>query len=96
MGKIIMLKELMVDVEEPVIVGSGLKKRDIFLRDSTGTARLAVWEIEVGKAEEDRSYRFWVPLLSQVTFITLVNSWLGSKVTVQMYLLFTPCFISLS
>ena len=32
------------------------------------------WEIEVGKAEEDRSYSFWVPLLSQVTFITLVNS----------------------
>ena len=71
MGKIIMLKELMdlvpyqvvsvevkvVGVEEPTVVGSGLKKQDILIGDSTGTARLAVWEKEVGKMEEDRSYR---------------------------------------
>ena len=56
MGKIIMMKELMdlvpcqvvsvevkmVGVEEPTIVGSGLKKQDILIGDSTGTARLAV------------------------------------------------------
>ena len=71
MGKIIMMKELMdlvpcqvvsvevkvVGVEEPTIVGSGLKKQDILIEDSTGTARLAVWEKEVGRMKKDGSYR---------------------------------------
>ena len=71
MGKIIMLKELtdlapyqvvsvevkVVGVEEPTIVGSGLKKPDIVIGDSTGTARLAVWEKEVGRIKKDGSYR---------------------------------------
>ena len=71
MGKIIMLKELtglapfqvvsvevkVVGVEEPTIVGSGLKKQDILIGDSTGTARLAVWEKEVGRMKKDGSYR---------------------------------------
>ena len=70
MGKIIMLKELtdlapfqvvsvevkVVGVEEPTIVGSGLKKQDILIGDSTGTARLAVWEKEVGRMKKDGSY----------------------------------------
>lgn len=46
-----------VGVEEPTIVGSGLKKQDILIWDSTGTARLAVWEKEVGRMEKDGSYR---------------------------------------
>ena len=46
-----------VGVEEPTIVASGLKKQDILIWDSTGTARLAVWEKEVGRMEKDGSYR---------------------------------------
>ena len=47
----------MVDVKEPTIVGSGLKKQDILIGDSTGTARLAMWEKEVGRMIKDGSYR---------------------------------------
>ena len=71
MGKIIMLKELndlvpyqvvsvevkVVRVEEPAIVGQGMKKQDLLIGDSTGNARLALWETEVGTMEEEGSYR---------------------------------------
>ena len=60
MGNIIMqlvsVEVEVVGVEEPTIVASGLKKQDILIWDSTGTARLPVWEKEVGRMEKDGSY----------------------------------------
>ena len=44
-------------MEEPAIVGQGMKKQDLLIGDSTGTARLALWETEVGTMEEEGSYR---------------------------------------
>lgn len=39
----------MVGVKEPMIVGSGLKKQDILIGNSTGTAWLVVWDKKVGR-----------------------------------------------
>ncbi len=44
-------------VEEATEFGIGLMKQDILVADSTGIARLAVWEKEIGKLDKDASYR---------------------------------------
>ena len=70
-GKVIMLKQLeqlvafqrvtvevkALHVEEVMEVSGGKKKQDVTVGDSSGTARLTVWESEVGKVAEGDSYR---------------------------------------
>ena len=46
-----------VNVDAVMEVSGGKKKQDVLVRDCTGTARVTVWESEIGKLEEDGSYR---------------------------------------
>ena len=43
-----------VDVDSVMEVSGG-KKRDVLVRDSTGVARVIVWESEIGKLKEGES-----------------------------------------
>ena len=70
-GKLIKLEELQqliafqrvscevkaVDVDAVMEVSAGKKKQDVLVGDSTGVARVTVWESEIGKLEEGGSYR---------------------------------------
>ena len=44
-------------VEDVMEVSGGKRKQDIISGDSSGCTRLTVWEGEIGKVEEDESYR---------------------------------------
>ena len=44
-------------VDDPIQVTGGKKKQDIIVGDSTGTARLTLWENEIGSIKEDNSYK---------------------------------------
>ena len=44
-------------VEDVMKVSGGKRKQDIIIGDSSGCTRLTVWEGEIGKIEEDESYR---------------------------------------
>lgn len=46
-----------VDVDAVMEVSAGKKKQDVLVGDSTGVARVTVWESEIGKLEEGGSYR---------------------------------------
>ncbi len=46
-----------IRVQEPTEVAGGKKKQDILVGDSTATARLTIWEKEIGKMEEGKSYQ---------------------------------------
>ena len=70
-GKLIELKEVqglvpfqrvscevkVVNVDAVMEVSGGKKKQDVLVGDSTGTVRVTVWESEIGKLEENGSYR---------------------------------------
>lgn len=72
MKKLIVLKELpslkcfklyscsrseVVKVETALEMTSGKKKQDMIVGDSTGTARVTIWEEEIGKMEEGDSVK---------------------------------------
>lgn len=44
-------------VEEEMAVSGGMRKQDVMVSDSTGTGRLTVWEVDIGKMEEGKCYR---------------------------------------
>ncbi len=46
-----------IRVEEIGEVPGGKKKQDIVIGDGTGTARFTVWESEIGKVEEGKTYQ---------------------------------------
>ena len=43
-------------VEDPLKVKGG-KKHDIIVADNSATARVKVWEEEIGRVEEEESYK---------------------------------------
>lgn len=46
-----------VDVDSVMEVSGGKKKQDVLVGDSTGVARVTVWESEIGKLKEGESYK---------------------------------------
>ena len=51
----VVVKVKVVQVDEAMEVSQG-KKQDIVVGDASGTARLTVWETEIGKMKEEQSY----------------------------------------
>lgn len=43
--------------DEAEEVSGGKKKQDVLVSDSAGTMRLTLWENEIGKLDEGRSYK---------------------------------------
>ena len=46
----------MIDMKETMKVADNNLMQDVFIADKTGTARVTLWEENVGKVEEGRSY----------------------------------------
>lgn len=46
-----------IRVEEPIEVTGGKMKQDVLVGDRSGTARLTIWESEIGKVDVGKSYR---------------------------------------
>ncbi len=46
-----------IRIQEPTEVAGGKKRQDILVGNSTATARLTIWEKEIGNMEEGKSYR---------------------------------------
>ena len=46
-----------IHLEEPVKVAGGLQKQDVTIADSHGAAKLTLWEADIGKISENKSYQ---------------------------------------
>ena len=53
----VLVEGKVVGVDDAVEVSGGKKKQDIVVGDASGTARVTVWETEIGKMKKEQSYR---------------------------------------
>ena len=47
-----------IRVDDPIRVGAGKTKQDIAVADASSTARVTLWENDIGKLTQDVSYKF--------------------------------------